>query len=97
MSDDAVTIIQIIKGDYNSGARRAGLNGEQRAGRACLVCGGTQDINTEVGWVDDNPVRVHSFRLGHYQLGETLPSNETASCIDHRGSRSRHVPVNAHK
>ena len=76
MSEEAVTVIQIIKGDDNSGARRTGLTSEQRAGRACLVCGGTQDINTEVGWVDGNPVRVHSWHLGHYQLGETIqPKN----------------------
>jgi hypothetical protein len=79
MNEDDVTIIRIVKGDYNSGARRTGLSGEQRAGRACLVCGGTQDINTEVGWVDDNPVRVHSFHLGHYQLGETAPPPRSAT------------------
>jgi hypothetical protein len=43
------------------------------------VCSGTDDLNTDVGWVDGRSVRVHSYHLGHCQLGETLPRNEPAT------------------
>ena len=41
-----MTYIQIIKGDCNKRGRRTGLTGEQRAGGACLVCGGTQAVQS---------------------------------------------------
>ena len=68
-----MTLIQFLKGDNNSAVRRTGLSEAQRTGQACLVCSGTEDLNTRVGWVEGVEVRVHSYHLGHYQLGETIP------------------------
>jgi hypothetical protein len=76
--DDDVTIIQIIKGTDGGGARRRGLTEAQRTGRACLVCQGTDDLNRGVGWVNDIRVKVHSWHLGEYQLGETIPPKDAA-------------------
>jgi hypothetical protein len=67
-----VTVIQVVKGDDNSGTRRP-LNQTQRAGRACVVCQGTEDLSRHVGWVDGVSIRVHSYHLENYRLGETLP------------------------
>ena len=72
MSED-VTIIEIIKGTKNGGARRAGLTAAQKRGEACLVCQGTEELNKGVGWVDGVRVKVHTWHLGEYQLGETVP------------------------
>jgi hypothetical protein len=71
MSDE-LTIIQVVKGSDIGGARRR-LNDAQRAGRACVVCQGTEGLNHEVGWVDGVSIRVHSWHHENYRLGETLP------------------------
>jgi len=76
MSED-VTIIEIIKGDQNCGSRRKGLTDAQKRGEACLVCQGTEDLNKGVGWVDGVRVKVHTWHLGDYQLGETIPPKQT--------------------
>jgi len=72
MSED-VTVIEIIKGDRNSGAVRTGLTEAQKAGEACLVCQGTEGITKSVGWVGENRVRVHPYHLINYQHNETIP------------------------
>ena len=46
-----MTVIQVVKGEDNGGARRQ-LTEAQRTGQACLVCHGTEDLNRGVGWVD---------------------------------------------
>jgi len=79
MSDNEVTTIQIIKGQDAGGARRAGLSTAQRTGQACVVCQGTEDLNQHIGWVDGVSVKVHSWHLENYRLGETLPPPTTAS------------------
>ncbi len=70
--DEEPTIIQIVKGDDNSGARRFGLTEAQKAGLACLVCRGTDDVTKHVGWIGDVSVKVHTYHLINYQHGETL-------------------------
>ena len=72
MSEE-VTVIEIVRGDQASGARRAGLTQAQKTGQACLVCQGRDNLSREVGWVNGVRVRVHSYHLINYQLGETLP------------------------
>jgi hypothetical protein len=67
-----VTVIQVVKGDDNSGTRRH-LNDAQRAGQACVVFQGTENLTRHVGWVDGVSIRVHSYHLENYRLGETLP------------------------
>lgn len=74
MSEE-LTIIQIVKGDDAGGAERV-LNDAQRAGQACVVCQGTEDLGQEVGWVDGVSVKVHSWHLENYRLGQTLPFPE---------------------
>ena len=71
--DDDVTIIQLSRDRDIGGARRRGLTEAQRTGQACLVCQGSDDLNRGVGWVDDIRVKVHSWHLENYRLGETLP------------------------
>jgi hypothetical protein len=73
MSDSDVTIIQFVKGQDAGGATRAGLTAAQRTGQACLVCQGTEDLNKHVGWVDGVIVKVHTWHLENYRLGEILP------------------------
>ena len=70
---EELTVIELVKGDQNSGSRRYGLTEAQKAGLACLVCQGTDNLTKEVGWVNDIRVRVHTYHLGNYQLGETIP------------------------
>jgi hypothetical protein len=70
--DEDMTEIAMVKGT-GSGTRRYGLTEAQRTGRACLVCQGTEDLTTDVGWVGDVQVKVHSYHLGQYQLGKTIP------------------------
>ena len=70
--DDDVTIIQVVRGDDTGGARRRGLTQAQRTGQACLVCQGSDDLNRGVGWVDNVRVKVHSWHVEEYRLGETI-------------------------
>jgi hypothetical protein len=62
----------MVKGT-SATTRRHGLTEAQRTGQACLVCQGTDDLTTDVGWVGDVQVKVHSYHLGQYQLGKTIP------------------------
>ena len=68
----AETIIQIVQGDDTGAMRRAGLTTAQRGGRACLACGETDDVTRHVGWVDGVSVKVHTYHLEHYRLGQRL-------------------------
>jgi hypothetical protein len=72
--NERLTTIQFVQGQDAGGAQRV-LNDAQRAGRECLVCRGTENLNEPVGWVDGVNVRVHSWHLEHYRMGETLPPN----------------------
>jgi hypothetical protein len=47
--------------------------------RECLVCQGTEDLTTDVGWVGDVQVKVHSYHLGLYRLGRTIPPPHPAA------------------
>lgn len=69
---DEVTLIQMVPGSDSGAARRTGLNEEQRAGDACLVCGGTHNLGVDVGWVEGRAVRVHSHHVEAWRMGRTL-------------------------
>ena len=72
MAESSLTSIQVVQGDDNGARRRTGLTDAQRAGRACLVCGDTDDVTRHVGWVDGVSIQVHRYHLEHYRLGEML-------------------------
>ena len=72
MAESPLTIIQVVRGDDNGATRRTGLTDAQRAGQACLACGGTDDVTRHVGWVDGVSVKVHTYHLEQFRLGEVL-------------------------
>jgi hypothetical protein len=71
IEEDEVTLVQIIRGSDSGAARRRNLSDAQKGGEACLVCRGTEGLNTNVGWVDDVPVKVHSYHVEQSRSGET--------------------------
>jgi hypothetical protein len=71
--NDNVTLIQMVKGSDGGAARRTGLTLDQREGRACLLCGGTDNLSTRVGWVEGKyPAMIHSYHHEQWRLGETI-------------------------
>ena len=71
MSEDMVTVIQMVRGSDAGAARRQGLTEAQRAGLACLTCGGAENLTVAVGWVDgDHQVKVHSHHLENWRVGQ---------------------------
>ena len=72
MSESSLTIIQVVRGDDNSATRRPASPTRSGPGEACLACGGTDDVTRHVGWVDGVSVRVHTYHLEQFRLGETL-------------------------
>ena len=71
MGIDDVTRVQILKGS-DAGAIPCRLNDQQRAGHACLVCGretGPDSSRAKVGYVDGEPVFIHTYCSGAWQRG----------------------------
>ena len=70
-SDRSATLVQIINGS-DAGARAiSGLTDDHREGRACLYCGGTEDVTASAGYVDGIQVKVHSYHQEPWRMGET--------------------------
>lgn len=71
MADDDVTVIQVVRGDDTGGTACRGLTEEQKAGRACLHCGGTENL-TPFGWIrGEHRAAMHSWHLDAWRTGET--------------------------
>ena len=63
----------IVKGSDGGAARRPGLNQDQRKGRACLVCGGPDDLTSQVGWIEATyPAMIHSYHEEQWKSGQTI-------------------------
>jgi hypothetical protein len=62
-------LVRLIQSDAGSARPLFGLtDAQEKTGDACLVCG-EPDPNTDVGWINDDHVRVHSHHLESYRLG----------------------------
>ena len=69
MANEDVTVIQMVEGSDAGGVRRTGLSEAQRAGQACLVCGGSENLTAGVGYVDGVRVKVHSYHVEQWRSG----------------------------
>ena len=70
--DEDVTMVQLVRGSPGGAVARRSLTDAQRRGIACLVCGGVDEVNTHVGYVDDVSVKVHSYHVEKWRMGETV-------------------------
>ena len=69
--DDAVTIVQLVRGHDASGVRVRGLDAAQRAGAACLICAMPGDL-TGVGWiVGEVRAGVHTWCVEDWRHGRS--------------------------
>jgi len=66
---DDVTVIQFVRGDGNGGARGRGVTEAQKAGLACLHCGGAESLRP-FGWINgDHQAAMHSWCLDRWREG----------------------------
>jgi hypothetical protein len=69
VTSEDITVIQIVRGSDGGAKRLAGLTGDQKAGQACIVCGGTGDVTEHIGYVDGTSVKVHIYCAAQWRYG----------------------------
>lgn len=60
------------------------LTAARRAGQACAVCEGTDDVTKHVGWLDGVSIKVHTYHLENYRYGERIPPERTGAQVQGR-------------
>ena len=69
MTSEDITVIQIVRGSDGGAKRLAGLTEEQKAGQACIVCGGAGDVTEHIGYVGATSVKVHMHCAAQWRYG----------------------------
>jgi hypothetical protein len=69
VTSEDITVIQIVRGSDGGAKRLAGLTEDQKAGQACIVCGGTGDVTEHIGYVDGTSVKVHVYCAAQWRYG----------------------------
>jgi hypothetical protein len=70
VTSDNITVIQIVKGSAGGAKRVAGLSEAQKAGQACIICAGAENVTEHIGYVDGTSVKVHSHCAAQWRYGK---------------------------